>query len=419
MVLMTLAMTRRFALCAAAFALCAGGACNKSFEVAPAKKVALNPPPTQVYTPPAALASYWKRPIPVQGPGTYKTAIENSLMPKDCGVCHPDQFNLWKGSRHSMATGPGFHAQIIERLDKKQPRLINCARCHFPLTEQFKIVPGTKRPNPAYQPALYAHGMTCAACHVRERAVYGPQGKNPKVPNAPHAGYTVRPFFQKSEFCAACHQFVKGEYSLAGKYIENTYLEWKASRYAKEGKQCQNCHMPERKHLWRGIHDKATTKDGVTIAVQGKQAWLGGDAGALAVTIKNSGVGHMFPTYVTPAVYVRFAQLDAAGKVFDGTRVARRIQRRVPLDLSSEVEDTRIPPDATRRFAYGIKRHAGAAKLHVEIEVDPDEFYRRFFQVSLEKRDKMNAAVVSNYEKALKDTFDNKYVLWSQEIGLH
>jgi len=389
-------------------------ACSKSKKTERKPKTNPNPTPTVTYTPPADLASYWKRPIPNQGPGKFKTAIENSLLPKDCGVCHPDQHNLWKGSRHSRAIDPGFHAQIIEKLASKTPQLTNCARCHFPLTEQYKVVPGTNRANASYDPALYKQGLTCAACHMRERVLYGPKGKNPPLATAPHGGYKVKPFFSKSEFCASCHQFVKGEFALAGKYLENTYLEWKASPYAKEGKQCQGCHMPDRKHLWRGIHDKAMTASGVTILVKNEA----GGPKAMAITVQNSGVGHMFPTYVTPAVYVRFVQLNAAGKAIDGTAVQHRIQRRVPTNLSKEIEDTRIPPKATRTFTYGKGRHASAATVKLEVEVDPDEFYRRFYQVSLRNKAKMLPAVVEQYELALKQTFDNKYVLWSKTVTL-
>ncbi len=418
-------MTRVLVMCAAVAAMAAGcAACKKKSPAGSANKVDPNPKPTVNYTPPAELASYWKRPIPSQGPGKGKTAIENSMLPKDCGVCHPDQLNLWKGSRHSIATGPGFHAQILEKFEgmpKKNPRLTSCARCHFPLTEQYKVIPGTTRPNPAYNAELYKHGLTCAACHMRERVLYGPKGRNPPIANAPHGGYKVNPYFSKSEFCAACHQFVKGDFSLAGKYLENTYLEWKASKYAKEGKQCQGCHMPDRKHLWRGIHDKDMTKSGVTIAVAGEKAWLGGDAKALTISVTNSGVGHMFPTYVTPAVYVRFSQVDGAGKVIDGTAVQHRIQRRVPVNLSKENEDTRIAPGATSSFRYGKKRRDGAKSVKLEVEVDPDEFYRRFYQVSLrpKARKTMSAPVIDQYEKALKETFDNKYVLWSKSIALN
>jgi len=46
---------------------------------------------------------------------------------------------------------------------------------------------------------------------------------------------TRTPAFLSSEFCQSCHQFAPDGLALNGKLLENTYAEWKASRFAPEG----------------------------------------------------------------------------------------------------------------------------------------------------------------------------------------
>ncbi|MBI3628436.1 MAG: cytochrome c554 and C-prime, partial [Candidatus Rokubacteria bacterium] len=83
----------------------------------------------------------------------------------------------------------------------------------------------------------------------------------------PHNGVTRTPAFLRSEFCASCHQFGADGFALNGKLLENTYEEWRASPAARAGRQCQDCHMPDRRHLWRGIHDPDMVKSGVEISL--------------------------------------------------------------------------------------------------------------------------------------------------------
>ncbi|MBA7466455.1 hypothetical protein ES707_01639 [subsurface metagenome] len=45
---------------------------------------------------------------------------------------------------------------------------------------------------------------------------------------------------------------------------ENTLVEWEQSPAARNGMTCQSCHMPQRRHLWRGIHDPDMVRSGLT-----------------------------------------------------------------------------------------------------------------------------------------------------------
>src|SRR5262249_57279904 len=107
-----------------------------------------------------------------------------------------------------------------------------------------------------------------------------------------------------------------------GNLRETACAEWKASRFAAAGVQCQDCHMPDRRHLWRGIHDPDMVRGGLTISVV-EDARPAGVLRARLV-VENSGVGHRFPTYVTPLVVLRAGLVDAAGRPVPGRPLERR-----------------------------------------------------------------------------------------------
>src|SRR5439155_933503 len=106
----------------------------------------------------------------------------------------------------------------------------------------------------------------------------------------PHGGVTRTPAYLASEFCRGCHQFGPEGYALNGTLLENTYAEWKASRFAAAGVQCQDCHMPDRRHLWRGIHDADMVRGGLTITLVETPPHAAGTVAARLV-VENSGVG--------------------------------------------------------------------------------------------------------------------------------
>src|SRR5947207_165756 len=112
----------------------------------------------------------------------------------------------------------------------------------------------------------------------------------------PHNGVTRAPAFLRSEFCQSCHQFTADGFALNGKLLENTYNEWKASRFAREGVQCQDCHMPDRRHLWRGVHHPEMVRSGVTIdASAGASRYRPAEIVSVTLTVENTRVGHAFP----------------------------------------------------------------------------------------------------------------------------
>lgn len=340
----------------------------------------------------AFLAKHWSFPIPPQGePPPDYSPLEASLDPKQCGICHPQQYKDWQTTLHSHAMSPGLYGQMMNMADSDLATYTICASCHTPLSEQLPFLEagGSYRNNPDFDAKLQQAGLTCAGCHVRQHQHFGPprRAELPPIPpdtKLPHNGFTVSDAYENSAFCSPCHQFKPTDFALNGKLLENTYEEWRRSRYAKEGIHCQNCHMPDRRHLWRGIHDPEMVKQAMTVALApDANSYAAGDTMRLTINVTNSGAGHYFPTYVTPKVFVQAHLLDAQGAVLNDTAQEVAIGRDVTLDLTTETYDTRIAPDATRTIDYVQTIPPGAVTLRVQIVVHPDHFYRQFFEAVL------------------------------------
>ncbi|BCB27377.1 hypothetical protein SKTS_22630 [Sulfurimicrobium lacus] len=338
------------------------------------------------------LSKHWQRPLAAQGsPPVGHSQLESALDPASCGTCHTQQYNDWKTALHSRAMSPGLFGQVQEMGADATDDHQACLRCHAPLAEQEEhlrqaLARGTLPIPPRQDGVSYTHGLTCAGCHVRNHQVFGPLRKDGSAPSLsqklPHNGWQATDAFQDSRFCAACHQFEADGPALNGKLLENTYEEWRASRYAREGRSCQSCHMPERRHLWRGIHDPEMVKSGLKIEAS-RPIVANGHVSA-TLQIINHGVGHAFPTYVTPRVMVEIGQESRSGKMIGQTVERHLIARDVSLNLQAEKSDTRIMPDETRRYGYAKVLHPEAVVLTVRIMVEPDAFYADFYRATLD-----------------------------------
>jgi hypothetical protein len=337
---------------------------------------------------------FWQRPLVSQG-GSYVIEGEpgHPLAPETCGHCHEEQLEDWQESRHARAMGPGVLGQLPSR---SQEQIQECLNCHAPLREQADSLQRTLTEwsesglaeDPSHsEESLHTHGVLCSACHVRSYRWYGPpRYRDRSAPDpdsiAPHEGWIAETAFEDPRFCAACHQFPQGGYTLNGKLLENTYQEWKASPQAPRGLTCQRCHMPARRHLWRGIHDPEAVRSGVSIEVSA--ASVAGGVLRARLSLTNSGIGHFFPTYVTPHVVLEVYQEGADGGMIDGTGQRLVIARDVSLDLSTEYSDTRLPPGQTAVLNYVRPRSPDAIVLAMKVQVEPDAFYSGFFQTLLE-----------------------------------
>lgn len=368
------------------------------------------------------LATHWaERPISPQGPPPAGwDSLATDLSPETCASCHSAQYDDWRTSLHADAYSPGLAGQLVAWHETDPATVESCMACHAPLFEQQRRVrrsDGGWIENAAYDPSLEAHGVTCAACHVREWNRFGPPRRDGRVEPAPagtpHEGAIRSAAFEDPGFCAPCHQFE--EPAPAGKPLENTVQEWEASEWAARGVTCQACHMPDRRHLWRGIHDPDMTRSGITPSLA-----IDGDAGETDFTarlvVANTGAGHHFPTYVTPAVDLEIAFL--AGDDTLGVR-RRSLQRVVAWETGewTEIRDDRIPSGKSRELAWEGAAPAGADRLVATIRVRPDAFYTGLFQELLASGspgDPGREAI----ETALSRTLESPYEVWREERAL-
>lgn len=401
------------------------------------------------------LTRHWQVPIPPQGkPPVRFSSLEASLDPESCAVCHRAQYEDWSSSLHSKSTGPGVRGQTTELIHDDPKMALLCYSCHAPLTEQQEKIVNKGGPpsqfkrnlkrdrafsasppsaswnwastvlkfkrNRAFSASLQLKGLSCVGCHVRGHQRFGPPKRDGSLVSAlpasqlPHGGAIRTAAFERSEFCESCHQFEPNGYALNGTLLENTYNEWKAGPYAREGRACQSCHMPERRHLWRGIHDPEMVKQGVTVrlAIDKAQYEIGERLHA-EITLANTGVGHNFPTYVTPKVVVRWEMVDAEGKRVEGSLQEERIGREVTLDLEQQLYDTRIPPGKSHTVRYERAIEKPGLKLQASVVVVPDDFYITFFEAILPRAKATEARTL--LEQALREGRARSFLLFKEE----
>lgn len=372
------------------------------------------------------LKKHWQLPVPPQGqPPALFSKLESSLDSASCGLCHQAQYDDWKTTVHSRSIGTGLLGQMPSMLHRDPETAAMCYTCHAPLTEQQEIyqVSSQFKKNPRFDAGLQKHGLTCAGCHVRGYQRFGPPQRDGSLggemarDQAPHGGATRTPAFERAEFCMDCHQFKEGERKLNGKLLENTYNEWKSSPYAVQGIACQQCHMPDRRHLWRGIHDPEMVERGVKVELQTNQDhYKVGERLEATLTLTNSGVGHYFPSYVTPKVVLQMELLDASGRPIAGSMRQESVGRDVTIDLSHEIADTRIPPKGKRKFHYVRAIDRKGLTLRAVVTILPDEFYRRFYEAKLANRLSVNERKLLT--EALKASRQSIYKLFEKEIPL-
>ncbi|OGA44437.1 MAG: hypothetical protein A3G25_03735 [Betaproteobacteria bacterium RIFCSPLOWO2_12_FULL_63_13] len=343
----------------------------------------------------SSVGGYWNTPIPTQG---------GELSAASCAGCHPAQFRDWSGTRHGLAMGPGVWAQMND-----QPDLSGmCARCHAPLRDQW------------IDPYLSADGVGCSSCHSRARQIFGP----PPLPTTiaplvgryppPHGPVNTRDFFESVDFCAGCHQFREGEAQVVhGTFLQNTVEEWRSSRAAQEGKTCQTCHMPDRRHLFRGIHDPNTVRAGVQWTFDARR--VGGRVES-RMALTNTGTGHAFPTYVVPEVWMRIELVVDYGA---SRLVAERlIARRVTFANGEwrEVSDTRLRQDETATIEYTGAVPPRAVAIIGSVVVRPDAFHVGSLESHLRRT--RSPASRRSYERALAEMRNSDYVLFREERWL-
>ena len=172
------------------------------------------------------LQAHFDSPIPPQGdpPASYGE-LEVGTEPENCQACHPQQYEDWKQSWHAKGMGPGMMGQLIDLDGTDDSKVVQCQRCHAPLSEQ---TPRTRvsvwdaslgwEDNPHFDEDRRTKGLTCTGCHVRQHERFGP-GNDPKIiaadtahkkgqpVDAIHNGARIKDEFKSPAFCRTCHDF--------------------------------------------------------------------------------------------------------------------------------------------------------------------------------------------------------------------
>jgi hypothetical protein len=368
------------------------------------------------------LARHWAHPLPPQGMPT--AGMEGiRLDANHCGDCHSAQRADWETSRHSASMGAGIEWQFHVY---GQAGSNDCMQCHAPLAEQKALVAldqsWKQAPAgliPEYLAAdLHRQGLTCAACHMRGQVIYGPPhraGLEGTEEGLPHRGFQPHPAFSNSQFCSSCHQFPEDGPRLNGKLRQDTYNEWLQSGYPEQGIGCQQCHMPNRRHLWRGISDPEMLRLGLSVRVAEQSVGEGNRR--VRLELKNSGAGHRLPTYMVPRIQVRLLWLDAAGTPLDSI-LEHDLQWRTSVDLSAEHFDQRLMPGEHRVLEAPFVPPQAAVALGLWVDVAPKDFYERMYRHMLEQRDRMRPDTLALLLQAIDEAEATHYRAIDQRLSL-
>lgn len=287
-----------------------------------------------------------------------------------CATCHATITAQWAASMHARATSSLVTVAQTNQVvaagtlgvgSPEQARL--CVNCHAPV----RATAETDGTLPFAANAVPDEGVSCGACHqmgrtpahgaggsateyggalTRGAIFYGPFS-DPKSTTA-HASERREAFGDEGKLCGACHD-VSVERNGDGKIrkvddlvLQTTQDEYEAYRLtATAPKTCAGCHMPVMANLQRAadgvegaptreVHDHSFVGvdyplDGSEDAQLGaRKALLGGAAtiaitssaaGAVEVSITNSGTGHSLPTGFAFArqMWVELVVRDADG----------------------------------------------------------------------------------------------------------
>jgi len=371
-------------------------------------------------------ANYWDAPQAGSGSPPHDwSALEADLRPEACAQCHSEQFNAWQQSLHAYAFSPGMIGQFPSMgADEAN----SCLVCHAPLAEQrlrdqddvsASLLLKLKRPDGVNRDAdldapaqpLRHSGISCAVCHVRGWQRFGPPPKGSGAvghqQTGVHGGFTATRVFEQSQFCASCHQF-SDNMAINGKPLENTLNEWKKSSFSKSGISCQQCHMPGRRHEFRGIHNLEMVKSGLRFELIRRD-----DHALLRMT--SIRIGHAFPTYVTPKVVIDAAALDASGRALRSWQW--EIVREVVYDNGwQELRDTRLMPGEQREFVAAAAPSA-AVSVCYRVRVMPDHFYKDVYRDLLSGR--ISESASAHITRALQRAEGDDYLLYAGTIRLH
>lgn len=360
---------------------------------------------------PAPKPHQMKQPPAAHGMGMTPAKLPPFEPATVCKQCHAKIYDDWSQSMHAHAREAWYfsHKVASERFgmtcNNEQGKAIACDTCHEPAgIYPFGAVIQKK-------PAALAsvEGVTCDVCHrITEVKGTGEFAFGPREvklgpysdAQSPYHQTRYSPLHEKEDFCVACH----GQLSnLNGLIVCDTVRSWRESRYPKEGKTCQSCHMPGstgiaadgpaapqdaprdrplHSHRFRGPHnDPALLREAATLQQQATRTADGGLQLQLSVT--NSGTGHDLPSGLPERLIVlRVSAKDRNGDVVwqnwkeDVYRENREAAfglfgfspdgGEVPPMGAARIDHLSLMPEETRRLDYRLSPEQAQRTATVE-----------------------------------------------------
>ena len=350
--------------------------------------------------------------------------LEDFSPAEKCGSCHMEVYQQWQTSNHSRTATDPIYLQFFQQeiQDLGSSASAHCATCHIPVATVAKEIPLTGPLSfPLKISPVAKEGVTCDFCHtisgnenlgkgISVGAYRYPRKGTTDIKygshidaSTPNHGTEVSRFLQSPEFCGICHKFT---HPVLGQTWQDTYEEWQNSSYAKEGRRCQDCHMPQyagrsaphgaertdlRAHVFPGGNSEMVAKVAtVTLWAQVKQK-----SGSSEIIVKalatNVGSGHLMPTGMPG---FRQMWLEVEAKSARGVEVlAKKISFEVELlgpDGNPTMpwkavrigKDTRIAPRKSREM---LLEFTLPEKDFDPIEVRSSIYYRRISELAAKK----------------------------------
>jgi hypothetical protein len=259
----------------------------------------------------------------------------------NCANCHGQIYRQWSVSSHARASVNRHFLNTFYgtdwlgnpekgwnfRRDQPDARAV-CSACHLPT-----VTPADpSAESPALAAGVTREGIHCDFCHkIRDtefahsheslglqhgrdafqfvRPANGPQVFFGPLDDVDRGHDTYVPLYRSSAYCASCH-----EGTLFGMRVYETYSEWLASAYRKDGIECQSCHMkPDGKtrniapdhggadrhpaslstHQFPGSTDDELLRSSLELSLTGTRD---GSSVRAAVRLRPIDVGHRLPT---------------------------------------------------------------------------------------------------------------------------
>lgn len=255
-----------------------------------------------------------------------------------CGECHRDIYRMWRASAHAQAMEDPVFLDAYRDTDRGEGAQVAriCLGCHAPAVEMTKDY--------ALDQKVSWEGVGCDVCHgisavdltpegPRMRFDIGPTKRGP-IKDAASIGHDVAysELHTTSLVCAPCHEYKNAE----GTTIMSTYSEWLGSAAARDGKNCQDCHMSRAQadvvdprvmrapdaqvnlHEVPGGHSITQLNKALTAGMKPIRT----DAELLLdVQLKNTGAGHSVPTGMpSRRVILEMKIRTSDGKTFEERR---------------------------------------------------------------------------------------------------